>query len=503
MCGIIGVVGNQNACQIVIDGLKKLEYRGYDSAGLAVVENQQIKVLKQEGKIANLQQLLNSQNIVSQIAIGHTRWATHGKPSNENAHPHQGKFCAVVHNGIIENFSELKQKLILDGIKFYSQTDTEVLPHLFEKYFLQHQQNLNQALLSLQKVIVGNYALAIVLANNPNIIIFAKQGSPMVIGKGLNCNFIASDYYGVASHTNQIIMLQDGDFGYISAQEVVIYNKQNELVLRKYQTFAKMTDSLHKNNFDHFMLKEIYEQPAVLQETIKTYLNISNDSFNLPDFTFDCLSINKITIVACGTSYYAGLIGKHLLETFAKIEVEVDIASEFRYRQPHFSNNNLVIFISQSGETADTLASLKYALQHNQPTMAVVNVLHSNSAMLANCVLKTVAGPEIGVASTKAYTAQIAVLVIFAIYLSCQRKTISSLQKQQLIAELIGCVVKSQDILQNLNLQSIAKKLVDSQNIIYTGRLISYVTALESALKFRELTYINAYGVALTTSLET
>ena len=244
------------------------------------------------------------------------------------------------------------------------------------------------------------------------------------------------------------------------------------------------------------MLKEIYEQPAVLQETIKTYLNISNDSFNLPDFTFDCLSINKITIVACGTSYYAGLIGKHLLETFAKIEVEVDIASEFRYRQPHFSNNNLVIFISQSGETADTLASLKYALQHNQPTMAVVNVLHSNIAMLANCVLKTVAGPEIGVASTKAYTAQIAVLVIFAIYLSCQRKTISSLQKQQLIAELIGCVVKSQDILQNLNLQSIAKKLVDSQNIIYTGRLISYVTALESALKFRELTYINAYGVA-------
>ena len=240
MCGIIGVVGNQNACQIVIDGLKKLEYRGYDSAGLAVVENQQIKVLKQEGKIANLQQLLNSQNIVSQIAIGHTRWATHGKPSNENAHPHQGKFCAVVHNGIIENFSELKQKLILDGIKFYSQTDTEVLPHLFEKYFLQHQQNLNQALLSLQKVIVGNYALAIVLANNPNIIIFAKQGSPMVIGKGLNCNFIASDYYGVASHTNQIIMLQDGDFGYISAQEVVIYNKQNELVLRKYQTFAKI-----------------------------------------------------------------------------------------------------------------------------------------------------------------------------------------------------------------------------------------------------------------------
>ncbi len=496
MCGIIGVAGNKNACQIVIDGLKKLEYRGYDSAGLAVVENRQIKVLKQEGKIANLQQLLNSENIHSQIAIGHTRWATHGKPSNENAHPHQGKFCAVVHNGIIENFAELKQQLILDGIIFHSQTDTEVLPHLFEKYFLQHQQNLNQTLLSLQKNLVGTYALAIVLANKPNIIIFAKQGSPMVIGKGLNSNFIASDYYGIACHTNQIMMLEDGDFGYISAQEVIVYNKQNELASRKCQTFAKINDSLHKNGFDHFMLKEIYEQPIVLQETIETYLDISNYNFNLPNFTFDCLSINKITIVACGTSYYAGLIGKHLLETFAKIEVEVDIASEFRYRQPHFSNNNLVIFISQSGETADTLASLKYALQHNQATMAIVNVLHSNIAMLANCVFKTVAGPEIGVASTKAYTAQIAVLVIFAIYLAYQRKTISIIQKQQLIAELIGCVAKSQEILQNLNLQNIAKKLVNSQNIIYTGRLISYVTALESALKFRELTYINAYGIA-------
>ena len=496
MCGIIGVVGNQNACQIVIDGLKKLEYRGYDSAGLAVVENQQIKLLKQEGKIANLQQLLNSQNINSQIAIGHTRWATHGKPSNENAHPHQGQFCAVVHNGIIENFAELKQKLILDGVKFYSQTDTEVLPHLFEKYFLQHKQDLNQALLSLQKTIVGTYALAIILASNPNIIIFAKHGSPMVIGKGLNHNFIASDYYGIASYTDQIIMLQDGDFGYISDQEIMVYNQQNQSVLRKCQTFAKVSNSLHKNGFAHFMLKEIYEQPTVLQETIETYLDISNYSFNLPNFTFDCLAINKITIVACGTSYYAGLIGKHLLETFAKIEVEVDIASEFRYRQPYFSNNNLVIFISQSGETADTLASLKYALQHNQPTMAIVNVLHSNIAMLADCVFKTVAGPEIGVASTKAYTAQIAVLVIFAIYLAYQRKIISATQKQQLIAELIACVAKSQAILQNLNLQNIAQKLVNSQNIIYTGRLISYITALESALKFRELTYINTYGIA-------
>ena len=496
MCGIVGYIGTRPAVDILMDGLRKLEYRGYDSAGLAAIENQQIKVLKQEGKIANLQQLVNQKQLKSSVVIGHTRWATHGKPSNENAHPHQGKFCAVVHNGIIENFAELKQQLIAEGVKFYSQTDTEVLPHLFEKYFLQHQQDLNKTMLALQNSIVGTYALAIVLAHNPNIIIFAKQGSPLVLGKGLAENFIASDYYGIASQTNQIIMLEDGDFGYISGQEIVIYNNQNQLTQRKCQTFAKINDSLHKNGFEHFMLKEIYEQPRVLQEIIETYLDTSNYGFNLPNFSFDCLAINKITIVACGTSYYAGLIGKHLLETFAKIEVEVDIASEFRYRQPYFSNNNLVIFISQSGETADTLASLKYVLQHNQPTMAIVNVLHSNIAMLANCVFRTVAGPEIGVASTKAYTAQIAVLAIFAIYLAYSRKTISSTQKQQLIAELIGCVAKSQEILENLNLQSIAKKLVDSQSIIYTGRLISHITALESALKFRELTYINAYGIA-------
>ena len=496
MCGIIGVVGNENACQIVVDGLQKLEYRGYDSAGLAMVQNQQIIVLKQEGKIANLQQLVNQKQLKSSVVIGHTRWATHGKPSNENAHPHQGKFCAVVHNGIIENFAELKQQLIAEGIKFYSQTDTEVLPHLFEKYFLQYQQDLNQTMLALQKSIVGTYSLAIVLTHNPKIIIFTKQGSPLVLGKGLAENFIASDYYGIASQTDQIISVEDGDFGYISAKEITIFNQQNQPITRECKTFAKITDSLHKNGFAHFMLKEIYEQPKILEETIETYLDTSNYSFNLPNFPFDCLAINKITIVACGTSYYAGLIGKHLLETFAKIEVEVDIASEFRYRQPHFSDNNLVIFISQSGETADTLASLKYALQHQQKTMAIVNVLHSNIAMLANCVLRTVAGPEIGVASTKAYTGQIAVLAIFAIYLAFHRKTISATKKQQLIGELIACVGKSQEILQNLDVADIAQKLINCQNIIYTGRLISHITALESALKFRELTYINAYGIA-------
>jgi glucosamine--fructose-6-phosphate aminotransferase (isomerizing) len=496
MCGIIGIAGNKNACQIVVDGLKKLEYRGYDSAGLATFQNQKIVALKHEGKIANLQHLLNLQPLNSNVAIGHTRWATHGKPSNENAHPHQGKFCAVVHNGIIENFAELKQQLTEDGIKFYSQTDTEVLPHLFEKYFLQYQKDLKKTISALKNNIVGTYALAIVLLDNPNIIIFAKQASPLVIGKGIDENFIASDYYGIANHTNQIITIEDGDFGYISAQEIIVFNQENQLITREFKTFAKITDSFHKNGFEHFMLKEIYEQPKVLEETIETYLDLNNYSFNLPNFPFDCLAIDKITIVACGTSYYAGLIGKHLLETFVNINVEVDIASEFRYRQPHFSNNNLIIFISQSGETADTLASLKYALQHQQKTMAIVNVSHSNIAMLADCMLRTVAGPEIGVASTKAYTAQIAVLTIFAIYLAFYRKNISVIQKKQLISELIACVIKSQEILQNINIQNIAQKLTKCQNIIYTGRLISHITALESALKFRELTYINAYGIA-------
>jgi len=496
MCGIIGVIGNVNSCQMAIASLKKLEYRGYDSSGLATIEGEQIKVIRKQGKISQLQQILSQHNFTSKIAICHTRWATHGKPSDDNSHPHCGKFSAVVHNGIIENFQELKNQLVSEGINFLSQTDTEVLPHLFEKYFTKNAGNINLALLDLQKIIKGTYAIAIILANCPDLLIVAKQGSPLVIGKGEGCNFIASDYYGIAEHTNKIINLEDGEFALITANEVSIFNKQNQQLTTNFKTLEKIDQSLNKGEFAHFMLKEIYEQPKVIAETIETYLNLANNSFNLPNFNFDINTIDKITIVACGTSYYAGLIGKYLLETIANIAVEVDIASEFRYRNPCFSKNNLVLFISQSGETADTLAALKYAIQQNQQTLAIVNVLHSNIAQLAHGILRTVAGPEIGVASTKAYTAQITVLAIFALYLASIRAKIDQQQLTQYLQELVGCIAKSQQILNNTKIADVAQKLTTYQNIIYTGRLISHITSLEAALKFRELTYINAYGIA-------
>ena len=496
MCGIIGVIGNVNSCQMAIASLKKLEYRGYDSSGLATIEGEQIKVIRKQGKISQLQQILSQHNFTSKIAICHTRWATHGKPSDDNSHPHCGKFSAVVHNGIIENFQELKNQLVSEGINFLSQTDTEVLPHLFEKYFTKNAGNINLALLDLQKIIKGTYAIAIILANCPDLLIVAKQGSPLVIGKGEGCNFIASDYYGIAEHTNKIINLEDGEFALITANEVSIFNKQNQQLTTNFKILEKIDQSLNKGEFAHFMLKEIYEQPKVIAETIETYLNLANNSFNLPNFNFDINTIDKITIVACGTSYYAGLIGKYLLETIANIAVEVDIASEFRYRNPCFSKNNLVLFISQSGETADTLAALKYAIQQNQQTLAIVNVLHSNIAQLAHGILRTVAGPEIGVASTKAYTAQITVLAIFALYLASIRAKIDQQQLTQYLQELVGCIAKSQQILNNTKIADVAQKLTTYQNIIYTGRLISHITSLEAALKFRELTYINAYGIA-------
>ena len=498
MCGIIGAIGTSQVSEVILSGLKKLEYRGYDSSGLALYEDKKFNIIKEEGKISKLEAVLKKKKFTSTMGIGHTRWATHGVPSKENAHPHSSSQVCVVHNGIIENYQEIKAKLIKNGVKFLSQTDTEVLPHLIEQHY-SAEGNILRALLKTTEELRGTFAIAAMFKNRNDVIAVAKRGSPIVIGIGENENFIASDFYGLADFTNQVIFLDDDEFGLIYKNRVEIYDKNGNEVKKIPKIIETQKSRVSKNGFDHFMLKEIYEQPVVLEETIQAYVDLSSNKIHLPNFNFDLAKIKKITIVACGTSYYAGLAGKYLIEQIANVEVEVDIASEFRYRKAPFRDDNLMIFISQSGETADTLAALKYAKQNQQKVLSIVNVAHSTMAQLSDVAIRTLAGPEIGVASTKAYTAQIAVVSIFAIHLATINKNISDSKCAQLLQSLASCANKMSQIFEDSeirNIKKVASKLTKSKQVLYIGRSISYVTALESALKFRELTYVNAQGIS-------
>jgi glutamine---fructose-6-phosphate transaminase (isomerizing) len=498
MCGIVGVVGSKNATSIIIDGLKKLEYRGYDSAGIAVVENKKFITVKEEGKIANLENALSQQKITASIGIGHTRWATHGKPSKENAHPHASSNICVVHNGIIENHQELKNKLQKSGVEFLSETDTEVVPHLIEYYF-EKTGDIKKSLLATAKEIKGTFALAVIFKSHENVIAVAKRGSPLVLGLGENENYIASDYYALSENTHKIIALDDEEFAIIAAEKIEFFNEQGDEIKKSVKVMEPEKARISKDGFDHFMLKEIYEQPRVLEETIQAYVDLGSSSIHLPNFAFDLKSINKITIIACGTSYYSGMCAKYLIEEIAGVEVEVDIASEFRYRSHPFRDDNLMIFVSQSGETADTLAALKFAKQNNQKILSIVNAPHSTMAQLSDVVIRTVAGPEIGVASTKAYTAQVTILALLAIHFGCVKEKISGDKKAKLLQELAESGSKMTHLFdekQLTNIKKISKSLTRAKNLLYIGRGISQITAFEAALKFRELSYINAQGIA-------
>lgn len=498
MCGIVGVVSNKNVVTKIIDGLKKLEYRGYDSAGIAVLENHRFKTVKEEGKIANLELALKENPTKSTIGIGHTRWATHGRPSKQNAHPHASSTVCVVHNGIIENYQELKAKLQKKGVKFLSQTDTEVVPHLIE-YHYQKTGDIKKSLSSALEEIQGTLALAVIFKDREDVIAFAKKGSPLILGVGENENYIASDYYAVSAHTNKIIILEDGEFGIVTAKSYEIFDSAGKKLKKKVKIMEAENSKISKDGFDHFMLKEIFEQPRVLEETIQAYVNIDNGSTHLPNFPFDLKKINKITIVACGTSYYAGMCAKYLIEEIADTEVEVDIASEFRYRAHPFRSDNLMVFISQSGETADTIAALKYAKSRGQKILSIVNAPHSSMAQLSDAVIRTIAGPEIGVASTKAYTAQISVLSLFAIELGFLKGKVDKAEKLKLIAQIVEAGAKMNHFFEEENIKNIkkvARYLVKAQHMLYIGRGISQVTAFEAALKLRELSYIDAQGIA-------
>ena len=498
MCGIVGAVSNKNITAKVLEGLKKLEYRGYDSAGIAALINGNFNTVKEEGKIAKLEKALQENPLKSNIAIGHTRWATHGVPSKENSHPHASGEVCVVHNGIVENYQELKEKLQKNGVKFLSQTDTEVVPHLIE-YHYKKTSNIKKSLILTAAEIHGTYALAVIFKDQENTIAFAKKGSPLIVAIGKDENFIASDYYAVSAHSDKIITLDDGEFGIITNNYYEIFDSNEKIIKKKPKVTEATNREVSKEGFDHFMLKEIYEQPRVLEETIQAYVNLSDNSTHLPNFPFDLKKINKITMVACGTSYYAASCAKYLIEEIAETEVEVDIASEFRYRAHPFREDNLMVFISQSGETADTIAALKHAKARGQKILSIVNVAHSSMAQLSDAVIRTIAGPEIGVASTKAYTAQIAVLSLFAIELASVKGKIDAKEKAKLLQQLAESGAKMSSMLKEKeikNIKQIAKSLTRSKHVLYIGRGISQITSFEAALKFRELSYIDAQGVA-------
>lgn len=499
MCGIVGIVGKNNVVPEILSGLKRLEYRGYDSAGIALINGDHINVIKKQGKIANLESAIHkNRKFTGNIGIGHTRWATHGKPSEENSHPHLSEEVALVHNGIIENYQELKEKLKKVSVKFLSQTDTEVIPHLISLH-LKKSGDKKQAIISAIKELEGAFALAIIFKGEENFMAVAKKGSPLLIGFGDGENYTASDYFALDNLTNKVSYLEDGDVAFLTADEVEIFDASNNPVQRAVKVMEKDVGKISKENYQHFMQKEIFEQPRVVQDIIDNYVDVQSSKIHLPNFPFDLKTIDKITIVACGTSYYAAFIGKYLIESLAKVNVEVDIASEFRYRGGAFYGNNLNIFISQSGETADTIAALKYAKEAGQKTLAIVNVAQSNMAYLADAIIRTIAGPEIGVASTKAYIAQLTVLILFALELATAKQTIDEKTKQNLITSLTVIPKKIQGILTEkslMEIKDVAKFVKKFQSLIYIGRGISYPTALEGALKLKELSYINAFGIA-------
>jgi glucosamine--fructose-6-phosphate aminotransferase (isomerizing) len=496
MCGVVEYIGKNNGVPIIIECLKNLEYRGYDSAGIAVINEKKLKIIKKQGKVADLEKAI-LEGGRSYIGIGHTRWATHGVPSEENAHPHQdctGKI-AVVHNGIIENYLSLKDMLISEGHKFKSDTDSEVIAHLVEKYY---SDDIYKAVKESIKLMDGSYAIAVLHSDHPNQIIATKNKSPLILGLGKNENFIASDVPAILKYTNDIIFLEDGDLCQIFNKNIVIRNSNDKIIDRPVKKIDWNYEMAQKNGYDNFMLKEIFEQPRAIQETIIS--RISEDKgkvyfkeINLSDEKIR--NIKRIVIVSCGTSWHAGLIGKIFIEKMARIPVTVEYASEFRYSEPIINENTLVIGISQSGETADTLAAMNEAKKYKSSIISICNVVGSSIARISDGVIYTHAGPEIGVASTKAFTTQLVVLYFFSVFLARINRNISI---PQAIIRMKGIRNLQREVDNVLKLNSQIKKLAEifykKKNILYIGRGVGFAIALEGALKLKEISYIHAEG---------
>src|SRR3989338_5248407 len=500
MCGIVGYIGNKDALPVLLDGLKQLEYRGYDSAGVAVLSGGKIKVAKCSGKIRGLVSMVGNKPELhkANLGIGHSRWATHGAPTNINAHPHQDCMANItlVHNGIIENFSTLKEKLLKEGHKFKSQTDTEVIAHLIEEYY---KGDLKDAVLKALKELEGSFALGVISSNEPEKLVCARKESPLIIGIGEDENFIASDVPAILKHTKKVIYLDDGEIGVLTKDSVRVFDSSGAEKKKKIDTIKWTLESGQKSGFPHFMMKEIHEQPKVLKQLISS--RIKNDSKitleGLDISEKDLKAISSIIILACGTAYHAGLVGKYILEKFTSIPVWVDLSSEFRYRSPIVNKNTIVIAISQSGETADTLAAVKEAKAKGAKILSICNVVGSSLVRISASVLYTYAGPEIGVASTKAYTAQLGVLYLLSLYIGSRLGVIKDEQYSWMVKEFKGVPAIIEKILDSKNkIQSIASRHLNFGSFLYLGRNVNFPTALEGALKLKEISYIPAEGYA-------
>ncbi|PPR60220.1 MAG: Glutamine--fructose-6-phosphate aminotransferase [isomerizing] [Alphaproteobacteria bacterium MarineAlpha3_Bin3] len=496
MCGIIGIIGKDPVAGPLLDALKRLEYRGYDSAGIATLVNGGIERRRAKGKLENLLSRIQSEPIAGTTGIGHTRWATHGVPNEKNAHPHATKSVAVVHNGIIENFQVLRDELAAVGHVLASDTDTEVVVHLIT-LGLERGDTPAEATKAALARLEGAFALGIVFAGEDDLMIAARQGSPLAIGIGDGEMYLGSDAIALAPLTSRIMYLEDGDWAVINAESVTVYGEDGRKAAREVRETELSGDIIGKGGYEHFMLKEIYEQPQVIGDTLHSFVNPAQRSITLPDFSFDPAEATKFTLIACGTSYYACLVAKYWLETLARVPVEADIASEFRYRGAAMPEGGLAVFVSQSGETADTLAALRYAKDQGQKILSVVNVPESTIARESDAVLHTNAGPEVGVASTKAFTTQLTVLGCLAIRVAKARGAIDAETEARLVGALTEVPARAAEVLNHdERLRELAEEIAKARDVLYLGRGTSYPIALEGALKLKEISYIHAEGYA-------
>lgn len=495
MCGIVGILGQRPVADLLVDGLKRLEYRGYDSAGIATLVNGCIETRRAVGKLQALADKLEHHPLAGTVGIGHTRWATHGRPSEDNAHPHFTSQVAVVHNGIIENYQKLRQELEAKGHVFKSETDTESIAHLITDYLMQGQTP-QAAVSAALKRLEGAFALAILFTGHENLLIGARRGSPLAVGFGDKEMYLGSDALALAPLTNRISYLEEGDWVELSPSKAVIHDETDRVVERKIHQTALSGAMIGKGEYRHFMLKEIFEQPAVIGDTLGALVRADNAPA-LPDMPFDWKAIPKMTIVACGTAYYAGVVAKYWFEQLADIPVEIDIASEFRYRQSPMIKGGVMVVISQSGETADTLAALSYAKKHGQKILSVVNVPQSSIARQSDAMVPTLAGPEISVASTKAFTTQLTVLLALAVDAGVKREHIDEDKAKEVLQSLREVPAKINEVLRDEHkIQELAAKFADTRHALYLGRGLMYPLALEGALKLKEISYIHAEGYA-------
>ncbi len=496
MCGIIGIIGDAPAAPQLLEALKRLEYRGYDSAGIATLVDGRIERRRAQGKLAALEALLDKEPLAGNVGIGHTRWATHGLPNETNAHPHATDEVAVVHNGIIENFQELRAELEKAGHRFTSQTDTEVVPQLIT-YYLKQGKSPREAVAACLKRLEGAFALGIIFARHPEAIYGARLGSPLAVGYGKGEHYLGSDAMALAPFTQKISYLAEGDWVEIRRDGITVFDADDKIVEREIKTSSLSGATTGKGNYRHYMLKEIFEQPTVIGQTLNVYYNAATGRVAMPSLPFALEKLSRITLVACGTSFYAALTARYWLESIAKIPVDIDIASEFRYREPIMDKAGLTIVISQSGETADTLAALRYAKSQGQHTLAIVNMPESSMSHEAELTLFTHAGPEIGVASTKAFTTQLTVLACFTLALAEARGSLKPEETARLTHALAEVPSRVAEVLHATDgIEKLAVKVQHAKDMLYIGRGTSFAIAHEAALKMKEISYIHAEAYA-------